>query len=570
MNSVEEAPEKSSSREKLWSLIFTTALAIGLGVFEELADPFGLDSQSDELSANMFNTITSPLYGAQSQVVIDDEAYPSRAGQADIIVLLIDDAYLEETNQSWPLAPRRYQRILRKLTSAGASAVFVDIYFAPNTERRRKNISRLYQNAGCLQLESACSVVDENWECGVDDPEAACIVESPRGGTEIVFASTLTDPAPALDGIQPPAAALAQMFADSNAYRMRQTAIDGKEYDTAGWALYKAWCRKQGDTCDAILDEAFPLEPMYLHWGYAPNRVMTDISDFQGQNCIRQADSLIGRLWQSLKVFGWNFFRGFSDSRIAPCPYHTQLKLQLFNNLSAEELEQLFADRIVIIGTSLKSYPDYQWSPVHEYIPGAFWHAMAVDNLIEFSDQYMRQSESEATNYLEPVGLLLIFLLQASLTRVIQLREEKEQFTDKDKIKIELDLMHGLFTICVISATVLLITGLLRWSPANWIGFAMLLFLIDFKPVTAVPRYCGQLLPAKRLTGHPFKAGSRYLAAGLMFFTLLISGYVILVFPHALILGQPSDAGIVSVLFIGIYLILIVFCLYKIIWGFKS
>ena len=38
----------------------------------------------------------------------------------------------------------------------------------------------------------------------------------------------------------------------------------------------------------------------------------------------------------------------------------------------------------------------------------------------------------------------------------------------------------------------------------------MLLFLIDFKPIRAIPRYCGRILPTVRITQHPFKAISRY------------------------------------------------------------
>ena len=375
MQSGPVAPDRSDSRRQLVRLIGTTFLAILLGVFEEVADPFGLDTQSDRLSANIFNTITSPLYGARSEVLLDGESYASRRGQSDVVVLLIDDSYLESTGQRWPLAPRRYQRILRKLVDAGAGAVFVDIWFAQNNVDRQNAIARLFERTGCLVEQSSCRVENDDYSCGTSEPGTACLESDPTGRTDIIFASTLTDPAPAANGVGPPGAALAQMYSDENFYRLRQTALDGNDYDTAGWALYKAWCRRNVGECDAaILAQSSP-PAMYLHWGYAPNRAMTEIPDFQGQVCIPQATSLFGRLWQSVRIFGWNFIRGFQDSRIAPCPYHTQVKLQLFNNLSEQELEQLFADKVVILGASLKNYPDYHWSPVHDYVPGVFWHA---------------------------------------------------------------------------------------------------------------------------------------------------------------------------------------------------
>lgn len=568
MGNGRDASRRDESSAKLIRLIGTTALAIVLGVFEEVADPFGLDTQSDRLSANIYNTITAPLYGAGTEVFIDDKPYASRLGQSNVVVLLIDDTYLESTNQRWPLEPRRYQRILRKLADAGASAIFVDIYFAQNTIERQEKIASLYTSADCLVQRSACDVANEDWRCGEPDTGPACASLSAAGGTEIFFASTLNDPAPAANGVSPPGVALAQMLSDENIYNLRQSAIDGAEYDTAGWALYKSWCRRNPDACDPAIREAASGPPMYLHWGYAPSRVMTDIPDFRGQVCIAQAASLLGRLWQSVKVFGWNFIRGFHDARIAPCPFHTQVKLQLFNNLSAQDLRQLFAGRVVILGASLKNYPDYQWSPVHDYLPGAFWHAMAVDNLIEFSGDYMKESASAATDYLEPVGLTLIFVLQAWLTWIIQRRDERESLGDR--AKLELDLLHGLFTICVISAAVLWITGFMRWSPANWIGFAMLMFLIDFKPVTAVPQYCWLILPPVRMTHHLFRLGSRFVRATLMVAAMLLGAYALLLLPHALILGAWVDATVTSAAFMTFYLGIMSFCFWKIVRGKPS
>ena len=241
------------------------------------------------------------------------------------------------------------------------------------------------------------------------------------------------------------------------------------------------------------------------------------------------------------------------------------MKLQLFNNLSGKELEQLFAGKIVILGASLKNYPDYQWSPVHDYIPGAFWHAMAVDNLIEFSSKYMKQSESVASNYLEPVGLTFVFMMQAWLTWVIQRRGDREQLGSRAKLK--LDLMHGLLSICVISVTILWITGFMRWSPANWIGFAMLMFLIAFKPVTAVPRYCWLIFPPIRMTNRLFRDGTRLVHTTIVVLAMLLSGYVIMILPHALILGHIFETTIVTTAFMIIYVSVISFCLWTILRG---
>jgi len=279
-------PGRDASRKKLIQLIGTTGLAIFLGVFEEVADPFGLDTQSDRLSANIYSTITSPLYGARSEIKIDDEVYESHFGQSNVIVILIDDVYLESTDQRWPMQPRRYQRILRKLVDAGASSVFVDIYFAQNTVERQEKIEGLYRKANCLVEQSACSVPNDDWQCGKAETGSACVTRSTKGGTEIFFASTLNDPEPAANGVSPPSSALAQMWSAENIYNLQQTAFDGIEYDTAGWALYKSWCRHNIDNCDSSVLEEGDRPAMFLHWGYTPNHMMTDVPNFQGNACI--------------------------------------------------------------------------------------------------------------------------------------------------------------------------------------------------------------------------------------------------------------------------------------------
>lgn len=561
-----DSSARDESRGKLIRLIGTTALAIVLGVFEEVADPFGLDSQSDRLSANIYNTITSPLYGAGSILRVGDEEFKSRLGQSNVSVLLIDDDYLEKTDQSWPLDPRRYQRILRRLVDAGASAVFVDIYFVQNTETRRGRIKKLFTNAACLAERSACGTVDEGWRCGNAENKPACATPSPTDGTEIIFAGTMNDPEPAVDDVAPPKVALAGMIGEDTIYKLRQEDVDGKVHDTAAWALYKAWCVRNREICDPGWFEKEPAPAMFLHWGFAPDQFMTDTEYGLGNDeCQVQATSFVGRLSQSVNIFRWNFIRGFNDSRIAPCPYNTQIKLQLFNNLPEDDLVKLFAGKIVILGAALKNHPDYRWSPVHDYVPGAFWHAMAADNLIEFSDEYLRHEEDGATSYLEPVGLSIIFMLQALLTWVIQRRQDREDLGYR--ARLELDLMHGAFTICLISATVLWITGFMRWSPANWIGFAMLMFLIDFKPVAAVPRYCWEIFPSMRMTNQSFRVASRFFRAAVMFFLILLAGYVILVVPHAFILAYVEHVTAISATFLILYTAALMFFLWRIIGG---
>jgi len=546
-------------------LLLATVAAITLAAGEELLDPFGLDSESDRLSENIFNTITSPFYGASDTQVLEDTAYDSRFGQSNIVVLLIDDAYLDNYNREWPLRPREYRNMLRKLVDADAAVVFVDIFFRQDNLQRSQQISRLFSDASCMQAEAAGPVVNENYSWG--DPAAPSATPQPDAGTAIYFAGTLQSPVPVALDRSPPASTLAAMASRQNIYNLQDTAIDGRTYDTAGWALYKAWCKRTAE-CDSDLDN-FPRTPMYLHWGYAPNRMLTDADVFGAQQCRPQANTFAGRLFQSFRIFGWNLVKGFSDSRIAPCPYHTQIKLPLFNALSQDELRELFADKVVLIGASLQNYPDYQWSPVHDYIPGVFWHAMAVDNLMEFGRNYRKDPDEFLSNNFEVLGIVMILSLHGVITGLIQYRNarnQREASTASERQRqergaIQLDLVHGLLTICVIAATVLMFTGVRNWSPANWIGFAMLMLLIDYKPVTSLGRFCWHIYPTARLSKRSFRFWMFKMLSWITVVLALIPAFLLFVLPHALLLGRYVSDSIGSVIFMSVYAVIIIGCL---------
>lgn len=521
-NQKSNTEQASNPKSILPRLILATVIAILLGVYEDVADPFGLDTYTERLSANIFSTITSPFYGKRSHVEIDDQEYPSRRGQANILTLLVDDAYLAQSSQTWPISPTKYKRLLRKLSTGGSSAVYVDIYFNRTNEAREKKIAQLFKYADELEQDT---------------------------GTAMIFASTLHDPQPTAKGVNTPQSALARLRSDYNVYPLQQTAMDGKVYDSAGWALYRAWCKRNAQQCDADKLEHFPGDDMYLHWGFTPNHVMTDIPEFRGERCKKQSESLLGEFRRSVDIFLWNAFKGLQEegpnsasgnqvNTMAPCPYHTQLSLTLFNNLTSSEVKQLVENRIVILGTSLTLHQDTHASPVQGYIPGVFWHAMAADNLIEFSDGYMKSAEGGISEYAEPIGITIIFLLQALLTWRI---DKVKRLGDPRHADPQLlEFCHGLSTLCLIALSVLAITGLMRWSPANWIGLAMLMFVINPGAFTALWSYSHSLYPIS-MGNRSLGALANGIKAFLISATIVLLCYILFILPHALLLSRDYN-----------------------------
>jgi len=350
---------------------------------------------------------------------------------------------------------------------------------------------------------------------------------------------------------------LASMLVDNNIYKLRDTAIDGNDYDTAAWALYQAWC-KQADECGADTLASFSLQPMYLHWGYAPNRMLTEIPEFGAQVCRPQATSLWGRFWNSLRILGWNLVRGFQDARIAPCPYHTQIKVPLFNSLTQNEMQQLVGGKVVLLGASLANFPDYYRSPMHDFIPGVFWHAMGVDNLMEFGERYRKDPQDFASDNFEVIGIVVILSMHAFITYLIQVPGRgtgTRKLAEGDKLR--LDLLHGLITISVIAATVLLFTGVRSWSPANWIGFAMLMLLIDFQPVTSLGQVCWRIYPIARLSKRSFSYWIYTALAAVTLLLAIVPAFLLFIVPHALLLGHYMDDVTGSYSWLAFYAVII-------------
>ena len=94
----------------------------------------------------------------------------------------------------------------------------------------------------------------------------------------------------------------------------------------------------------------------------------------------------------SIEEVLYNFFRTNQENTRAP--YHPVVTTSLFYRLKImnnfDLIEPLIKDRFITIGTSLSGVKDSIYSPVHGSLPGAFYHTMALDNLMEHGDNYSK------------------------------------------------------------------------------------------------------------------------------------------------------------------------------------
>lgn len=75
------------------------------------------------------------------------------------------------------------------------------------------------------------------------------------------------------------------------------------------------------------------------------------------------------------------------------CPYSNTLSVYSLWNESSDEVDALVRDKYILYGGAFLGTDDWLRSPVHGTIPGVYLHAMALDNLLVFADDYKRVAE---------------------------------------------------------------------------------------------------------------------------------------------------------------------------------
>lgn len=192
---------------------------------------------------------------------------------------------------------------------------------------------------------------------------------------------------------------------------------------------------------------------MFVFWKESPNQHV--FSEIDTEHC-KSSDK---NLWRSL-----NLAIGIEHSDISKCypqkvVYLDELQ-QMISNGEKHKIAEIFDGASVFYGTDYIALGDRYNSPVHGTIPGIFYHAMALDNLLEFNTNYFK-SYSKWTDIALWLGLSTILLIFFFL---------------KDKLVIT---RHSFFYVSVITLVyILVLTWMilyLRLAPANIFALGMLI-----------------------------------------------------------------------------------------------
>lgn len=311
-------------------------------------DPFGLNSSTETASAHWLNRVFATWY--------------DQRGQQNVVVVLIDDAYLKRNNSYWPMPYAEQSKLFKRLLAYKPSAVFVDLLYSHDHSRgdpRQSsqllaNIFERYRRQGI-----PISLANTGLERGA------------QGGINVLsnFAG-LTSPA------------LVTWSGYNNRYPLAVATPIGT-LATPAFELYRHYCQQHACENTPLSAETASREPaLAVQWGLK-------LAPQQAQVANTKHCEMPGFFTQLLQAVFWKI-TGFAD---ANCPYTLTISASDLEATSVEDralLSELLNNKLVLVGANITSTGDVVQSPLHGKIPGVYLHAMALDNLITWGMGYQR------------------------------------------------------------------------------------------------------------------------------------------------------------------------------------
>lgn len=417
-----------------WIVRYTKQIVLILIV---LLDPFGLTSASDQASAAIANKLSALWYNT--------------AGQQQITVVLIDDQYLKQQAQHWPMSYNEQAKLFKRILQHRPKALFVDLLYTHDRSTPDNSLASIDQVFRRYVMSNKASI----YVAAIPSHTNADIPLKMAQSTQVSWSG--------FDGLYP-------------------LQVQGK--DTAAMALYKEYCKANSSCPDKQPKYSIPLS---VQWGLYPDPIQSFVTYTTA--CKQQTNAV----FQMFNLLIGEIFWRLQNKWVQPCPYSRTLPAAALaaNDPTARLLQQEFlTDKLVIVGAAIEGAPDLVLSPVHGKIPGAYLHAMALDNLITQGAGY-NKAPGKLWHNLSWITLveltLLIFILHLGHRREKGRRNLLEALLQKAHLgRAPLSPVR----LFILTLLLIFVTGLTIWLWAdiemiNWLGLSILsLSILDLKHKT--------------------------------------------------------------------------------------
>jgi CHASE2 domain-containing sensor protein len=421
------------------TLLHILAFAICLTLYSNNVS--GLNSATQVVSADVLNLIFA-------------NAYPT-ARRDDIVVVVATDADIDHFADQFPISYNLHELVLARLASLQPKAVLVDFVFAREQMRSDKSDPErfaaflrdypapLFLATGAVTAERPHGV-HPNFEAGHLVAVPRFLNLSRRGIYCFYHRETI-----------------AGDVQGSGIPGCTEESSGAGVKPTAALAIYDMLC--SGEHPDRICPADRKLRPLrdgYLRliWGGIPSQLFDFLSD--DRECKRTP-------W-------WETMRPDDETVAADCPYHPQIiVLELLSAANDRALRDKLANairgKVVMYGGFVGPSPDVIRPPTVRGIPGVHMHAMALDNLLTYGDDYKSDSTRIAGKDIPAGSMNMIFMLVAYLlalardSRVKSTGGKFDVFTTS--ITVATFAWYALF--CWFSFVIL------NLAPSNWVGAAL-------------------------------------------------------------------------------------------------
>lgn len=391
-----------------------------LGLLILACDPLGLSSATDKASEQFFNRLLSAFY--------------SDRGQQQIVLLLLDDAFLLRHDLHWPLPYQEQAKVLARLLHYRPQAVFVDLLYSHDHSRANET-PQVLANVFARYAQQDIPVL---------------LASTGQTLPQTNQADTLSE----LAKVTKPA--IIQWDDQGDRYPLTVTGSDGQPLPTPAQALYQEYCQRQ--TCE-LREMAADAPPIAVQWGLHTASQQPLLSN--SQHCQLRSSALAETFQMVLTALFWRF----STPATLPCPYTLTLNAAELETTLPEEralLRSVLQGRLVLVGADITGAADRIHSPVHGQIPAVYQHAMALDNLITLQADYYRDPPSLGDTSLDVISI--VGLVFAAAILAIVLVREQGWFTRLYLRTVLAILLLAAMAVCY----------LLSLTPLNVVGLGLL------------------------------------------------------------------------------------------------
>jgi len=338
-----------------FSLKISTALvAIFLaGIF--VINPFGLKTASERYNQDLIIRYLAPLYGTGMS--------------EEIVIFTLDDLYIENTSGHYPVPYNDLSRLLKSLQRLAPKAVFFDLV-------------QHYEHSSGF----------EKWTGRIEKSDFPVMLGSSPRYDDV---ATLSDPSSLrykLNNISQLVAVSWQGYGQD--YPLQVPHNDG-QMDTPALALYKSWCKNNPAICKTPIEkfkknELFQ-DPMIVKWSNEGINSLDMNSTFTCQNPTKNYLLEIPHYVFRDIIYGISSSNERDMSTLYPCPQIqglSALELVKPGATTSPILKKLVKNKIIMIGYDLEALNDRVISPINGSLPGVYYHAVALENLMLFGNQY--------------------------------------------------------------------------------------------------------------------------------------------------------------------------------------